>query len=404
MSVATYSDNWRTLQKYAHLFPQHFHLAHSIAKGFYADGNHANALKFYKKALLISSNNYVNWGHVGYCFELGEADYEKAIYHYLKAIAQLTAPDKWLSQRLAWCYIQSKQYQAALDVLLEHIQHVPTDDWAQGKIGYCHQMFSDYATALTYHLKAESIGASEVGWNTGNVGYCYQMLGDYATALAYHLKAEQIDSRDVWNLKNVGYCYQKAGDYTNSLAYHLRVYEEAPTDIWNVKNVGYSYQQLGNYEKALKYHEVVEKMAPTDTWNLGHMGYCYQRISKHKNAIPFHEKVLELAPDDTWNKYQLGYCYFTQYDLENAELHLQDGDDDKYAILHMGSIFLVQGKTYLALEKYKEALPLFDSLESFISVYNSDRVYLLGDYGLSATQCDQMAWEVEMHNSLRKTW
>jgi len=404
MSTAKYSEDWRSLQKYANMFPTHFHLAYAVAEGLYADGNHAQALKYYKKAIAINAEAVIDYGHVGYAFEMGELDYKKGVHYFQKALSKVTAHDKWLTQRLAWCYIQSKEYVKALDVLTEHCKHEPTDAWAQGKIGYCHQMFGDYKTALEYHMIADGIGSTENAWNTGNIGYCYQMTGDYARGLKYHLKAEAMDGNDIWNLKNVGYCYQKTGSYTESLRYHQRVYEEDPTDIWNVKNVGYSYQQLGNYEKAVKYHLLVEKMVPDDTWNLGHLGYCYQRINKHKEALPYYKKVYQLAPEDVWNKYQLGYCYFTQYNLEEAEYYLRDGDDDKYALLHWGSVYFVQGQTYRALELYKQSLQMFDSFVSFMSVFTSDRVYLEADYGLSATQCSDMAWEIETYDGFRNTW
>lgn len=404
MSVPTYSNDWRVLQKFALFFPDNFYIINAVAEGLYAEGNYTSALKYYKKALQAHPEAHMDWGHVGYAFEEGDKNYKRAIRYFEKALDELVGKhDTWLMQRLGWCCIQDKQFERSLDIFLEQCHQVPTDAWSHGKVGYCYQMLGNYQSALTYHLRADQLGTTEYGWNLGNIGYCYQMTGDYTTALDYHLRAEQYDSSDLWNLKNVGYCYQKASNYTDALAYHQRVYDEDPTDVWNVKNVGYCHQQHGNYEKALKYHYLVEKMSPEDTWNLGHIGYCLQRLDRHHEAIAYHQKVYDLAPEDTWNKYQLGYCYFTQYDLEGAEFYLQ-GDDDKYALLHLGSVHLIKGETYKALELYKDSLRMFGSITSFLDVFAKDRVYLEGEYGVSAMRCEDVIASIETYSLNQDDW
>ncbi len=177
----------------------------------------------------------------------------------------------------------------------------------------------------------------------------------------------------------------------------ISAYMRKTTDIWNVKNVGYCNQQLGNYEKALKFFQVVDKMLPNDTWNLGNMGYTLQRMNRHKEATIHHKKVYEFDSSDTWNKYQLGYCYFVQYELDEADFFLQ-GDDDKYALLHLGSVHLVKGENYFAMEKFKHSLELFGSFQGFIATFNLDRVQLQGDYGISAETCDLVAEELENYS------
>lgn len=398
MSIPVRSTNWKPLQEYVKLLPKHTGLLEAVAEGWYLERNYEKALKFFQKILQINPEAPLNFGHLANCFEDGEQNYQRAAYYYERAIEKSSNHDTWLMQRLGWCCIQSSQYEKAIHVFSEHCKQVPTDSWSWGKLGYCYQMIRDYHTALQHHLTADRLGSTEQAWNLGNLGYCYQMTGDYATALDYHLKAEQLDSYDLWNLKNVGYCYQKsASNYQEALAYHQRVYEEDPTDIWNVKNVGYCNQQLGNYEKALKFFQVVDKMLPDDTWNLGNMGYTLQRLNRHKEAIPHHKKVYELDNRDTWNKYQLGYCYFTQYKLEDAEFFLQ-GDDDKYALLHLGSVHLVKGEMYLAMEKYKHSLEMFGSFQGFIATFNLDRVQLEGDYGVSVENCNLIAEELENYS------
>lgn len=398
MSLPTYSTDWHNLQQFAQIFPEHFGVVYTVAEGYYQEGNYEKALKFYKRALKINTKEDIDWGHIAYAFEEFEKDYLTASRYFKKAIDKLGKHDTWLFQRLAWCYVQDKQYKLAIDILLEHTHFNNTDAWAFGKLGYCHQMIEDFETALKYHLQSEQLSPHDA-WNLSCVGYCYQKIPspNYAMALEYHLRSEQFNSYDFWNIKNAGYCYQKTGNYQKALDYHLRVYDEDPSDAWNVKNVGYAYQQIGNHEKALKYHYLVEKMLPEDTWNLGNIGYCLQRCQKHKEAIPYHQKVYELDPYDSWNKYQLGYCYFTQYNLEAAEFYLQ-GDDDKYAVLHLGSVHLVKGETYKAMELYRDAYQLFGDLNSFLSVFNLDRRYLEADYEISANTCDYIDEEMRLYD------
>ncbi len=398
MSLPTRSTDWKPLQVYAKIFPNHIPILEQIAEGWYAEGNYPKALKFFEQILEINSKKPLNFGHVGNSYEEGAKDYKRAASFYERALRVLGTHDTWLMQRLGWCYIQSQQYENAIDVFENHCQQVPSDGWSWGKLGYAHQMMKEYQKALQNHLQADKVGTSEHAWNLGNIGYCYQMVGDYNTALNYHLRSEQIDRNDIWNLKNVGYCYQKAANnYSEALAYHQRVYDEDPTDVWNIKNVGYCQQQLGNYEKAIKFFYLVEKILPDDTWNLGNIGYTLQRMSRHKDALQCHQKVYDIDAHDSWNRYQLGYCYFTQYNLEEADFYLQ-GDDDKYALLHLGSVHLVKGQHYLALEKYKASLEMFGSYYSFIATFNLDRVQLQGDYGVSAQTCDSIAEELETYS------
>ena len=171
MSVVSYSEDWRALQKYATMLPEHFYLMAAIGEGAYLDGNYTLALKFYKKALALRTDQNMEWSHIAYTFEEGEKNYDKAILYYEKARKLATQNEKWLMQRLGWSYIQQKSYEKALQVFLEHCQHDPLDSWSHGKVGYCYQMLENYEGALDYHLRADKLGSTENAWNLGNIGY-----------------------------------------------------------------------------------------------------------------------------------------------------------------------------------------------------------------------------------------
>lgn len=370
MSLPAYNICKEDLLHYEQLLPKHTELFHALGICFHDESDYKTAAYYFKKALTINASAVLDWIKVAYSIE-SSGDFAGACPYYAQAHQQ-TPQDTWLLQRYGWCYLQSQQYEKGIEILLKCTALNPQDSWAWGKIGYCYQMLGDYQAALKYHLEADQIGSTEPAWNTANIGYCYQMNKDYDTALEYHLKAEQQDESDTWNLKNCGYCYQQKGEYQTALNYHERVAEQLPEDVWNLKNLGYCWQKLGDYRRAIEFHLQVEKLLPDNAWNLGHLGYCYQRIEEYETALEYHRRVTHLDANDNWNRGQLGYCYYVLGDISNAHQILEHCTD-KYSYLHLGSIYLIQGRQKKAVEYYQKSVFMFDDQDEFFRIFDNNR-------------------------------
>ena len=231
-----------------------------------------------------------------------------------------------------------------------------------------------------------------------NLGCINIQQGNYPKALEYWLKALKIDE-ELNNKKGIssrlgyiGIVYKEQGDYTKALDYYfraLKMKEELGDKSEIAKtlgNIGTVYHQQANYTKALEMYfkalKIAEEVGDKQkaAIQLGNIGVAYTAQKNYSKALEVNFKSLEMKKeigDKSTIAIQLGnigVLYGEQgkpaesekYLLEALKMEREIGaqnDERKFEEL-LSSFYEKSGRDKLALQHYKKAVLLKDSLFS----------------------------------------
>lgn len=182
-----------------------------------------------------------------------------------------------------------------------------------GYLGMGYSDKGDFATSLTFFLKALKIGEELsnqriISSNLANIGNVYGIMGELDKSIGYFLKALKIaeetgDERSVAStLSNLGILYDTKKDYKKALEFYFKALEinkklDDKAGIGSAHgNIGLVFDNLGEKEKALTYYFQALSVAEQHgnkkgiaIW-LGNIGHLYAEMIE--NASPDDKKAL----------------------------------------------------------------------------------------------------------------
>jgi tetratricopeptide (TPR) repeat protein len=281
--------------------------------------------------------------------------------------------------------------------------------------GIAYSVKGDYVKGLGYYDKAlrlyeeqhNKVGAARV---LGNMGLDYSFQSDYTKALEYDLKGLKIvealgNKRLVANaLGNIGLLYNYQKDYDKALEYGTRA-----LDMWketgnkhgeliSINVIGNAYFGKLDYGPALKYYqdalvlakELADKRA--EAINMGNIGNIYygkgilakkqhkkaECDSLYKEALNYDLDALKIEQEMGNKESQgntlsnIGSIYLENKEFKEAEVYLKEAivvdsiagalDNLKEPETYMSQLYEETGRPVLALEYYKRAMAIKDSL------------------------------------------
>lgn len=251
-------------------------------EGFLENENHSEEYK----ELFMSSG--VLFNNIAGVFR-AQADYEKALEYYGKALA--------ISERVLGT---------------EHPDTATTYN-DTGRVYYCQD---DYARALEYYMKALSIRERVLGSDHpdtaatyNNMALVYDAQGDYEMALEYYVKAlsirEQVlgmehpDTAMTYN--NMVSLLRVQVDYEKALVIVEKVLDpEWPSTVMTYNKMAGVYENMGHYPKALacyaKALSISERVLgpehPSTATAYNNMAVVYYKRGDFKNSLKYFEKAL----------------------------------------------------------------------------------------------------------------
>ena len=190
-------------------------------------------------------------------------------------------------------------------------------------IANVYNTLGDYAKALLWHEKALSIMEKAFGKEHqdtaatyNNIAIVYYKLGDYAKALSWHEKAlairekvlgkEHPDTAVTYN--NIALVYDEQGDYTKALLWFEKALvicekvlgKEHPDTAATYNNIAIVYYNQGNYEKALEWYDkalpirekVLGKEHQDTAATYNNIAIVYYKLGDYAKALSWHEKAL----------------------------------------------------------------------------------------------------------------
>lgn len=187
-------------------------------------------------------------------------------------------------------YFFSKDfYDDALFLYLKHLKEKPDDSQLYEKIGYCHQMNSNFEEALKYYRMAELIERKL--WTIKKIGLCLRRLGREEQALEYYLQAGDMEPSNIHTAIMTAHCYLDMKDYEQALKHYFRVEYNDPGNIKILRPIAYCYFALGRFDDSEKYYERLsaDKLTSHDLINMGHLSLCR---GKKKEAVELYRKSI----------------------------------------------------------------------------------------------------------------
>ena len=294
-----------------------------------------------------------------------------------------------------------------------------------GNLGVYYSLKADYPKALDYYQKALKIdeelnNKKGIATRLGSIGIVYFNQADYPKALDYYFKAlkmaEELGNKNniaVW-LGNIGIVYKYQADYPKALDYYFRALKMAE-ELGNknsitvaLGNIGFVYKEQaeahpnpsereGLYTKALDYYFRAFKLAEElgyknniAVW-LGNIGNVYDeqatsfksqitRDTLFTKALDYYFKALKMNEElgrkngIAINLGNIGSIYTKTGKFAEAEKYLLDAlkidkeigaqNEERNFEESLSQLYEKTGKFNLALEHYKKAMVLKDTLFS----------------------------------------
>lgn len=265
-----------------------------------------------------------------------------------------------------------------------------------GNIANAYLYMGSYPTALSYFHQALKI-CDEIGSERGqannatNIGILYSYQKNFTKALEFHQKAlrlfEKIGDKNgiATNLDNIGSAYGNLGDQPRSLEYTqkaLTINRELDNKggiATNLTNLGIFYYQRNDYEQSMTCF--VESLPLTRAIgqeyyvaiNLGNIGTLYKYYARDTTGKPskycLSTKKENIAKSLAYLEEAISLCR-----KNNINENLMEYSN------HLADVYIMAGNYKRALECYREAQFVRDSIFSNRNKTRIDSMQMQFDY------------------------
>jgi len=118
----------------------------------------SKAIEYYNKAIELNDKNSVAWNNIGNAlFNLKK--YEEALPYFEKSIELW--PKGGSQDMLAWCFMELKKYEKAIEVFNQHNAILGTSSYRLVKMGYCYLEIGKNQEALSCASEAIQMGPND---------------------------------------------------------------------------------------------------------------------------------------------------------------------------------------------------------------------------------------------------
>jgi len=214
---------------------------------------------------------------------------------FKKAIATDTSIE--LPIRLAAYYLQRRNFDATIELLLQFNIKFGTEERLPLYIGIAYSGKNDYYSAIPYLRNAVQINNENIdSWAQLGIAYDHLNLTDSSDS-AYE-QALRIDSSNALINNNYAYSLSVRGIKLNrALEMATAAIISQPNNSSYLDTFGWVHFQLGNYKEALdNLLKATSNIEPSPTI-LEHLGDAYMKNGSIEQAIVVYKKALEKSPE-----------------------------------------------------------------------------------------------------------
>jgi tetratricopeptide (TPR) repeat protein len=333
---------------------------------------------FYNKKLagLLQEPDAYTFNKIGLSYYyLGMPD--SAITYYNKAIA-ITNEEPYFFRNRADAYYDNKQYQQAIADYEFSNRKFPDSTKEYFNLALSYAYVNNFAKAEDIYKQSlvKQKDQANLYLSYYNLGWIMDNQDKSKEALYWYKKAVNANPKYLNALNNLAYSYDRLSKKDSAIYWYKRALKTDPTYTRSISNLASLYNDLYKYDSSLVYYKMLAPLLPTDAtvpYEIGQLYYykeAYDTIFDQNNydsAILYYEKAVQLnaAVADYWTK--AGDAYFDaaatpKYEgnlgfYQKAIEHYQKAISlDSTQFLAMNRL----GVSYIYLDKYKEAIDVFE--------------------------------------------
>ena len=258
------------------------------------DGNHQEAIRYYKKALEISPNIPGAYSNLGIAF----ADlkrYPEAEEAYRKAI-EIDPEFVYAYNGLGNVLTETERYIEAENAYRKAIEFDSEYGYAYNGLGNVLTETERYIEAENAYRKAIELKEYEYAYN--GLGRLLYKIKRYEEAEATYLEAIEFNHEDPIAYFNLGILLRATERYEEAEEAYRKAIELNPEDATAYYNLGNLLSELKRYEEAEAAYRKAIELNPEDAtayYNLGNLLNMQERLHEAEKAF---KKAVEIDPDD----------------------------------------------------------------------------------------------------------
>jgi len=359
--------------EYLSVYPRDVKILEKVGDIYRLLGNKRTAISYYEKVMKINRKYFdrnLSGKLLDLRLEMGDiyfanGEYEKAIYHYKKAL--VFSDSEKLAEKLAKAYIKMgdrylkrKIYDKALDYYIKGISLKPSlgvsieKNLGEAYIGVGEILFKrkDYRKAVKYFKKAEKFLKDDFRIFYYR-GLSYLKMKDYENAIKdlekavskkgdlYEIKLKlarlYLGKKDTGNAERYiddliskgkfldkvymmkGDIYLLKGDTENAFVYYIKAEESGNHSGELYFKLSKIYFKKGNSLKTVSYATKAIKKGYRDKDVYYLRGISYYRLKDYKNAIKDFSSYIKLDPDNPEVYYLRGKLYYEHGDFSKGD-------------------------------------------------------------------------------------
>lgn len=273
-----------------------------------------------------------------------------------------------LKLRLGLLYIESGDYDKAIEEFRLILMGNPDDDRAKYYLALCYIESGRYDTAVS---TLDSIPQYSEFYDESLVQKAYifekqNMLGR-SMALMEEVYGREPNNEVIVNY--LGSVYRKSGRNDDAVTLYKKFLESNPGSETIYYSLGVTYYLIDREQDSINTMTKLIELNPRHADALNFVGYSYAEQGVNLDqAESLIRKALVISPNKGYILDSLGWVYYKRGNYQEAIKLLKQAaslqSDDPAILDHLGDVYRDMGDTESALEYYNKSLKMLDDAET----------------------------------------
>ncbi len=331
------------------------------AKRYFDQGNYADALKEYQKALDFSPDNQIALKGVGWAlWKMG--DPLKGIPIWQKLISN-NPGDISLMNQLAMIYSEVGQFEDALKVYDQVLQILPTESKARKGRAQVLEWTGRYQEAISEYKMLLAQNPDDASTYQKKIASCLFQSRNFEEAADKWKKIYKEDANDASALTSYARSLYHSGDYENALPLLYEALNKHPQNIHALDTLLLYTQSTNNEAEMFKVLDQLTALLPNDPKYFNLIGQEAKKRKNYDKAIEAFSRSLEVELFQTEPLLGLADTYLLKGDLDSAEWRYREILDRNPNLMParqgLSDVYTQQGKFSLAAKEIQKVLETY---------------------------------------------
>lgn len=322
------------------------------------ESDYPQAVKYLKQALEEDPHHLKSLTTLAQIY-LKQKEFDKAL-EVLLQLEHTVPSDVATKLRVGLLYYEQENYPEAIERFTQVLQLQPKNDRVHYYLGILEAQNKNYAQAVNYFLKVSP--KSEYYRDARiRLAYAYSELDqlDHALKITQEAIKNKKDEPDLYEL--LGTLYVKKDQYDKALKAFDSGLDRFPNHEGLLFSKGVLLDKMDRFEESAKIMKQVIALNPENAEALNYLGYSYaDRNIQLDEALNLLLKAHQLKPEDGYITDSLAWAYFKLNQLEKAQELLEAANkvspNEPTILEHLGDLYLKLGQKEKAKGFYREAV------------------------------------------------